>query len=158
MKARKRKPPLKRRTSFIVILSFCFCIFFSSVVQFAFMDDLFIYVSQKSMIAVSERISQIKFKKEDYKTILSDLETNKDVYIEIYSPRDKLFYTTDSNDIVYEPDENSEKQELKPRIMKIVSHTDLEDGSYFELRQEHYTTAQYIVYGTFYGKNNGIEI
>lgn len=158
MKKRRRKPPLKRRTSFIVIFCFCFCIFFSSVVQFAFMDDLFIYVSQKSMIAVSERICEINFKKEDYKSILSNLETNKDIYIEIYSPRDKLFYTTDSNDIVYEPDEKSEAQELKPRIMKIVSHTDLDDGGYFELRQEHYTTAQYIVYGTFFGQNNGIEV
>ncbi|MBR6568610.1 MAG: HAMP domain-containing histidine kinase [Clostridia bacterium] len=158
MKVKKKRPPLKRRTSFVVILVFCIALFFSSVVQFAFMDDLYIYATQQSMIASSKQIMEIDFKKDDYKSILSEIETNKDVYIEIYSPRETLFYTTDSNDIVYEPDEKGKKEELKPRIMKINSHIELEDGSYFEMRQEHYTSAQYMVYGVFFGKNNGIEI
>ena len=158
MKSKKRKPPLKRRTSFVVILVFCISLFFSSVVQFAFMDDLYIYATQQSMIDSSEQIMKIDFEKDDYKSILSDIEVNKDIYIEIYSPRETLFSTTDSNDIIYEPDENNSKQELKPRIMKINSHTDLPDGSYFEMRQEHYTSAEYMVYGVFFGENNGIEI
>ncbi len=158
MKARKRKPPLKRRTSFVVILVFCISLFFSSVVQFAFMDDLYVYATQQGMIAISKQITEMNFKKDDYKSILSDIEVNRDVYIEIYSPRETLFYTTDSNDIVYEPDSKESKENLKPRIMKIKSHTELSDGSYFELRQEYYTSAEYIVYGVFFGQNNGIEI
>ncbi len=158
MKIRDKKTPLRRRTSFIVILCFCFCLFFASVIQFTFMDDLYLFATRQSMIMISQQIMDINFKKDDYKSILDDIEVNKDVYIEIYSPRDKLFYTTDSNDIVYEPDGNSDQEELKPRIMKILSHTELDDGSYFEFRQEHYTEAEYIVYGVFFGQNNGIEI
>ncbi len=158
MKPNKRKPPLKRRTSFVVILVFCISLFFSSVVQFAFMDDLYIYATQQSMIDSSKQIMEIDFEKDDYKSILSDIEVNKDIYIEIYAPRETLFYTTDSNDIIYEPDGKDSKEALKPRIMKINAHTELPDGSYFEMRQEHYTSAQYMVYGVFFGHNNGIEI
>lgn len=158
MKNGKRKAPLKRRTSFVVILLLCIALFFSSVVQFAFMDDLYIFATQKGMTLIADRITEIDFRKDDYKGILSDIEANWDVYIEIYSPRETLFYTTDSNDIVYEPDEKGSKEELKPRIMKIKSHTENPDGSYYELRQEYYTSAEYIVYGHFFGRNNGIEI
>ncbi len=158
MNVQKRKPPLKRRTSFVVILIFCISLFFSSVVQFYFMDDLYLFATRQSMIYISHRIAEIDFEKDDYKNILSDIEVNRDVYIEIYAPREELFYTTDSNDIVYEPDGNDSSKNLKPRIMKIKSHTELDDGSYFELRQEHYTSAEYIVYGVFFGQNNGIEI
>ncbi len=157
MRSYKRKPPLKRRTSFVVILVFCITLFFSSVVQFAFMDDLYYYATQQSMIAAAKQIMEINFKKDDYRSILSEMEVNKDIYIEIYAPRETLFYTSDSNDIVYEPDAEID-EELKPRIMKIKSHTDLQDGSYFEMRQEHYTSAEYMVYGVFFGENNGIEI
>ncbi len=158
MKTHNRKPPLRRRTSFVVILLFCICLFFSSVVQFYFMDNLYVYATQKSMVAMAEKITKIDFEKDDYKSILSDIEVNKDVYIEIYAPREKLFYTTDSNDIVYEPDKDKTETELKPRIMKINSHVDLPDGSYFELREEYYTEAEYMVYGRFFAHNNGIEI
>lgn len=158
MTVRRKKPPLRRRTSFVVIFVFCVCIYFSSVVQFAFMEDLYLYATRHSMIDISERITGINFKKDDYKSILSDIEVNKDVYIEIYAPRDELFYTTDSNDIVYEPDEDGGNEVMKPRIMRINSHTEMPDGSYFELRQEYYTGAEYIVYGVFFGQNNGIEI
>lgn len=158
MKVKKKRPPLKRRTSFVVILVFSISLFFSSVVQFAFMDDLYIYATQQSMIASSKQIMEIDFEKDDYKSILSDIEVNKDIYIEIYSPRESLFYTTDSNDIVYEPNKKGNKEELKPRIMKIESHTELPDGSYFEFRREHYTSAEYMVYGVFFRENNGIEL
>ena len=158
MRVKRKRPPLKRRTSFVVILVFCISLFFSSVVQFAFMDDLYIYATQRSMVLNSEQIMNIDFEKDDYKSILSDIEVNKDIYIEIYSPRETLFYTTDSNDIVYEPDGQETEGVLKPRIMKIKSHTDMPDGSYLELRQEYYTSAEYMVYGVFFGQNNGIEI
>lgn len=158
MRVKRKRPPLKRRTSFVVILVFCISLFFSSVVQFAFMDDLYIYATQRSMVLNSEQIMNIDFEKDDYKSILSDIEANKDIYIEIYAPREELFYTTDSNDIVYEPDGEEHEEAMKPRIMKIKSHTDMPDGSYFELRQEYYTSAEYIVYGVFFAGNNGIEI
>ncbi|MBR5438457.1 MAG: HAMP domain-containing histidine kinase, partial [Clostridia bacterium] len=158
MKTSNRKSPLKRRTSLAITGIFFVCLFFSGVVQFAFMDDLYIYATRHNMVEVSQKIIQIDFEKEDYKSILSDIEANKDVYIEIYAPREELFYTTGSNTIVYEPDGQDEEEKLKPRIMKIKSHTELPDGSYFETRQEYYTKAEYIVYGMFYSGNNGIEI
>lgn len=158
MKRQKIKNNLNRRFSLVTIGTFCLCILFSSIVQFTFMDDIYLYAAQRSMMNVAEEISAVDFTDEGYKNILADFEANRNIYIEIYSPRDVLFYTTESNEAIYEPDSEEDNVQLKPRIMKIISRNELSDGDYFELRQEHYTTAEYIVYGTFFGENNGIEI
>ncbi len=161
MKASKNsvnRSNLVRRFSRITTLTFLILVFLVNILQYYFMDDFFLMASQMTMVRIAYNICDIDFEKKEYKSILADYEANHNVYIEIYSPRDVLFYTTESNKSVYEPGDEGNREELKPKIMKIISHRDLENGGYFEFRQEYYTTAQYIVYGMFFGENNGIEI
>ena len=122
------------------------------------MDDIFLFAVKQDMIGSSVKISEINFKKDDYKKILSDIEIDDNLYIEIYRPRDTLFYTTKSNEAAYGEDEIKET-ELKPKIMKILQRTENEDGSYFELRKEYFSSAQYIVYGcVFEEKDMALEM
>lgn len=149
---------LTHRFSRIAALTFFVLIVLVNILQYYFMDDVFLMASQMTMVRIANDICEIDFENTEYKNTLADFEANHNIYIEIYAPRDVLFYTTESNESVYEPGSEESNKELKPRIMKIISHEDLENGGYFEFRQEYYTTAQYIVYGMFFGDNDGIEI
>ena len=126
--------------------------------QFLFLDDIFVRVVRKNMQEAALQIESIDFDSKDYLSKLSDLEAKHDFYIEIYYPREKLIYSSNVNDTVYGDNDTENKNELKPRIMKILDHVDLDEKSYFETRQEYFATAKYIVYGTFFGDNAGIEL
>ena len=135
-----------------------FCLSVFAVVQNILMDDIFLFAVKQDMIGSSVKISKINFKKDDYKIILSDIEIDDNLYIEMYRPRDTLFYTTKSNEAAYGEGEIKET-ELKPKIMKILQRTENEDGSYFELRKEYFSSAQYIVYGcVFEEKDMALEM
>lgn len=151
------KPTLKRRFS---ILSFCaitFCVALFSVIQFYMMDDIYALAAKISLLDSAGEISEIDFEDDNFLPILSDYETVKGIYIEVYSRDGTLIYTTEGNDYVYNP-QNQKEQELTPRYMKILSHHDREDGSYFEMREEVFATAQYIVYGSFFGEGKSMQI
>lgn len=126
--------------------------------QFIFLDDIFVRVVRKNMQEAALQIESLDFDSKDYLSKLSDLEAKHDFYIEIYYPREKLIYSSNVNDTVYGESNAENKNELKPRIMKILDHVDLDEKSYFETRQEYFATAKYIVYGTFFGDNAGIEL
>lgn len=161
MKRRKKvKSELKRGYSLmnITLLVISFTIF--GYLQFYFMDDIFLETSKLMMISTADEIASLDFESDTFKSELSDIESNNSVYVEIYSPRDELIYTTNSNETVYDTNNKdpSATAELKPRVMKIISQEIKEDGSYFEIRQEFFATAQFLVYGNFYPNNTGIEI
>ena len=151
---------IRRRFSLLNLTAVILCMSVLMLIQFEFMDDIFLFSAKKDMIAAAKEISALDLKRDDFKSRISDIEANHSIYVELYSPRDLLIYTTDSNKTVYEEDHTREGGDyvLRPRVMKLISQETLSDGSYFEIRQEFYTTAQYLVYGTFYGKSSGIEI
>lgn len=157
IKLRKSKSTLKRRFSAFGFLAISFCVALFSVVQFYLMDDIFALASKISILDAASDISQIDFEDDIQLPIISDFETSKGIYIEVYSKDDKLIYTTDGNDYIYNPSGNSQTA-LNPRYMKILSHSDRSDGSYFELREEIFATAQYIVYGTFLEDGKSLQI
>ncbi len=145
-KKRRDFSQLSKKYLLISVSAVLFCLVTFAVVQHILMDDIFLFAVKQDMIGSSVKISEIDFKKDDYKKILADIELDDNLYIEIYRPRDTLFYTTKSNEPVYGENESNET-ELKPRIMKILQRTENEDGSYFEFRKEYFSSAQYIVYG-----------
>lgn len=149
---------LSKKYLLISVGAVLLCLAVFAVVQNILMDDIFLFAVKQDMIGSSVKISEINFKKDDYKKILSDIEIDDNLYIEIYRPRDTLFYTTKSNEAVYGEGEIKET-ELKPKIMKILQRTENEDGSYFELRKEYFSSAQYIVYGcVFEEKDMALEM
>lgn len=158
MKIRKEPSVLRRRFSlFNILMTIIFMTMFNYI-QFEVMDDVFLEVSKYSMMSVANRVSELDYREESFKSSMSDIEANNSVYIEIYYPRDRLVYTTDSNKAVYNETDIVPLEKLQPRVMKLISQETQADGSYFELRQEFYTTAEYLVYGAFFEDDRGIEI
>ena len=126
-----------------------------------FLDDIYLTKARMDLQTVAEDISQMALSdKEKLETELSDMEAKHNFYIELYYPRDQLIYTTDTNKTTFAPLPEDEKKDepLKPRIMRILEHTDLDDVSYFETRQEYYASAKYIVYGTLFKSGVAVEL
>lgn len=147
------------RYSIAGISSLCLCIALFTVFQFIFLDDVFLLAAKINMVEIAGDIQKLNFQDERYKTTLSEFEADNNIYVEIYSPRDILIYTSESNKTIFDTQNKPSKvEELKPRIMRILSHTDNRDGSYFEMREEYFTTSQYIVYGDFFDENKGVEL
>lgn len=157
MKKRKNKSSLAQRFSLVSFVAIFICVTLFSLVQFIFMDDIYALAAKISMLDAAGEISLIDFDSKDYLPMISDYETSKGIYIEIYSDQGNLIYTTEGNDYIYNPTEK-DNQILQPRNMKLLSHSDRDDGSYFEMREEAFATAQYIVYGTFFDGNKSMQI
>ena len=147
---RKIRDSLALRNA-LSIFSLFLIIIIISVSETVFIDDFYLFKAKKDMQKVAQEIAVLDINSKDTMTKLSDIEAENNVYIEIYYPRDRLIYTTETNNSVYE---YSEPEELKPRIMKIIDHEDIDEVSYFETRQEYYATANYLVYGT--SRDSGI--
>ena len=147
----------RRRFSVLTFVAISLCVVIFSVVQFYLMDDIFALAARISMLEAATEISEIDFTDKNALPIISDFETKRGIYIEVYAEDDRLVYTTQGNDYVYNPD-NSQQAALNPRNMKILSHHDREDGSYFEMREEVYATARYIVYGSFFDEGKSLQI
>ena len=149
----------KKNFNFIACTIIFICIAIFVAIQFFFIDGLYTFSVKHKMKLAANNIALVLSDDKDFTAITTDYETENNYYIEIYNPKDTLIYTTESNKTIYEPDNNDDEQSvLKPRIMEILSRTQNEDKSYFEIRQEHYANAQYIVYGNFYQNDTVIEI
>lgn len=126
-----------------------------TVFQFVFMDDIFLIATRLNIVDAAEKIEALDFSDSSYKSRLSDYEAEYNLYFEIYSPRDVLIYTSQSNETIYVGE--ADTAELRPRIMKILSRKENKNGSYFEIRQEMYANAEYLVYGCFFGEDMALE-
>ena len=159
MKRKKERSPLRQRFSILNIAVALIFISLFNLLQFEVMDDIFLIAEKHYLVSLADKISQLDYRDKNFKNEMSDIEAKASVYIEIYYPRDRLVYTTDSNRAVYEQDDTIVPlDELRPRVMKLISQEMHKDGSYFEIRQEFYTTAKYLVYGDFFEDERGIEL
>lgn len=157
---RKNRSQLNRRYTLISVGAVLLCLAIFAVVQSVLMDDIYLAFVKLDMQDSARKITEIDFDYEDYEKILADIEANDNLYIEIYHPRDTLIYTTKSNESIYDTPENydDDDEELMPRIMKILQRTENEDNSYFELRREYFASAEYVVYGCFFGDDMSLEM
>lgn len=151
------KATLKRRFSLFGFLATTFCVAVFSVFQFYLMDDIFALAAKIMLIDAANQISDIDFESENYLPEISDFEVSRGIYIEVCSVDDDLIYTTEGNDYIYNPQFNQET-ELSPRYMKVLDHSDRKDGSYFELREEYFATARYVVFGNSFDNGKSLQI
>lgn len=151
------KGDLKSTLSLTTCMTVLLVVVLFTVAQFAFMDNFFLVATKKNILDATSNIQALDFSSDDYKTKLSDYEAEYNIYLEIYSPRDVLIYTSQSNETIYQGSSEA-GGELKPRIMKILSRTENEDGSYYEIRREMFATAEYLVYGCFFGDDMAMEV
>ena len=159
MKIRKKQSVLRRRFSlFNLLLTLSFLLMFTHL-QFMVMDDIFLIAAKHSLVTVADKMSELDYRSDTFRSEMSDLEASNSVYVEIYYPRDRLVYTSDTNKAVYSEENNRVPLEnLKPRVMKLISQEMHPDGSYFEIRQEFFTTAEFLVYGDFFSEDTAIEL
>ncbi len=157
-RVKRNSSDLNRRYSLISVGTVLLCIAIFSIVQAVLMEDIFLESAKYKLVDTSHKISEIDFQSKDYEKLLSDIEANGSIYLEIYHPRDTLFYTTKTNSAIYDASDKASKEKMQPRIMKILQRTENEDNSYFEVRQEYFATAQYLVYGCFLGDDMALEM
>ena len=152
----RRKSGIRSRfgiTISVVILSVAIL----NVVQFLSMTRINTYAAKLDMIKAADAVMELNFDSSGFYKDIAEIESAHNVYIEIYKPHENLIYTTNNNSWIFNPDQqNSSESELKPRIMKVLSHKDNRDGSYFEERQEFFAVARYVVYGDFTHDDIGI--
>ena len=161
MKKKKRNSSeLNKRYSLISVGTVLLCIAIFALVQAVLMEDIFLFATKYDMSTAAEEIEKIDFSKKGYEKILADIEGNDNLYIEIYRPRDTLIYTTNSNLAIYD-EENRDTIDtavLKPRIMKILQRLEYRGDNYYEIRQEYFATAQYLVYSYFSDDDMSLEL
>jgi signal transduction histidine kinase len=161
MKKKKRNSSeLNRRYSLISVGTVLLCVAIFALVQAVLMEDIFLFATKFDMSTAAEAIEKIDFSKKGYEKILADIEGDDNLYIEIYRPRDTLIYTTNSNLAIF--DEKGEVQidtdGLKPRIMKILQRIEYSGDNYYEIRQEYFATARYLVYSHFSDEDMSLEL
>ena len=151
-KVKRNSSELNRRYSLISVGTVLLCIAIFALVQFVFMRDIFYWSAKRNMAETAQKIEEINFEKKGFGKIIADIEGNENFYIEIYKPRDTLVYTTSSNQAIFDDNRNNiiNIDELKPRIMKILERLEYNENDYYEIRQEYYATAKYLVYGYFF--------
>ena len=157
---RFRSEKLLLRNIFMILIIIA-AIGLLTLFAYFYLDDIYLFKERKDLQTVAEDISQMELSdREKLETELSDIEAKHNFYIELYYPRDQLIYTTNTNQATFvpQPEEEKKQESLKPRIMRILEHTDLDDVSYFETRQEYYASANYIVYGTLFHSGVAVEL
>lgn len=145
----------------LVILMLVAAVGLLILIAYFYLDDIYLLKARMDLQSVADDISVMELSdKGKLETALSDIEAKHNFYIELYYPRDQLIYTTDTNNTTFDPqpEDKTKQQELKPRIMRILEHTDQDDVSYFETRQEYYASAKYIVYGTLFRSGVAVEL
>ena len=151
----KRRAPIDRQhdsllgRNALILLVLLFVLGAITLLSHLFMDDIYTLKTKLDLQGTADDINTLNLSDEHTNAVLSDLEAANNFYIEIYYPRDKLIYTTDANNSIFETtQEEDASQQLKPRMMRIMQQEQVDLNSYFELQQEYFTTAKYLVYGT----------
>ncbi|MGN1444333.1 MAG: hypothetical protein ACI4XE_10850, partial [Acutalibacteraceae bacterium] len=154
--AQRRKSGIRSRFG-ITISVVVIAVVILNVVQFLSMTRIYTYATKLDMKKAADAVMELDLDGSGFYKTIAEIESTYNVYIEIYKPHDDLIYTTNNNGWIFNPDQQiSSESELKPRIMKVLSHKDNSDGSYFEERQEFFAIAKYIVYGDFTYSDVGI--
>lgn len=118
-----------------------------TILQFLLMDNIFVFKIKQDLIASSEKVLNLDDESETFAKDIIELEADYNIYIELYEPRDSLIYTTGDNNWLFNPNNSTiDRNNLKPKIMKILGHKDFNSHSFFETRQEYYGNAKYIVF------------
>ena len=137
---------LRNRYVSTIILFVLLAVVFSFL-QLSLMDDIFTYAAKQTMVNAAGEVLSMDFSSSSFYQDMSEVESSSTIYVELYRDKENLIYTTNSNSWIYDAETGDESGKVMlPRIMKILSHDDRTEKSYFEIRQEHFSSAKYIVY------------
>lgn len=142
-----RKMNSFRSRYFLLFSALSVIVIVLSVLQFVLMDDFFVIIAKRDLITASKSVMELDDESDTFVKDIIELEADYNIYIELYKPRDELIYTTGDNNWLFNPvDSTINRNELNPKIMKILEHKDIDNHSFFEIRQEYYGNAKHLVY------------
>lgn len=139
---KKRKLGIRIRVFLEVGAIFAVCLIALVVVNSQMLENVYLWneeLSLKQMAADAENYNG------DYYQLLLQYELRNNVSIDLYDDKDNYIYEGSGNFI-------------SGKKLIVVSRTENEDGSYFNILQEEDSTTQYILYGKDFKNGYHIEI
>jgi len=118
------------------------CLIGISIANSQLLESVYIWNVERSLSTMAQSVENAEG---DYFTLIADYENKQGVSIELYDETDNYLY------------EGSGKF-ISSNKLNIISRTENEDGSYFNVVAEDGSTTQYIVYGNDFENGWHIEI
>ncbi len=135
---------------------------FVSIILFAnysFTGRLYVERAKDEILNISQRVSAYDFNTDNFYQDIAEIESTKDLYIEIYFLPDLLIYSTRINGSLYIFGMEEESPEPKERLLKTIEMPEIiDDGSFFDIKQEINGTAKYLVYNKIVDDTYGVKI
>ena len=142
---RLRRSMLISSAGAVLILLLIFCAV--TMLEFFFLDDVYLARAKRSMRLQADQLVSIDLSDVENQILLSNIESKSNFYIEIYDEDQKLVYTSTTNPTSYDPANANAGNEKKPRILRTTEHHDVDESSFYEIRQEYYAASDYLVFG-----------
>ncbi|MBR2875817.1 MAG: HAMP domain-containing histidine kinase [Clostridia bacterium] len=139
---KKRKLGIRVRVFLEVGAIFAVCLIALVVVNSQILENVYLWNEENSMKQMAEDAESYTG---DYATLLFQYENSENVSIDLYDNFDNYIYEGSGSFV------SGEK-------LIVVSRTENEDGSYFNILQEENSTTQYILYGKDFKNGYHIEI
>ncbi len=118
------------------------CLVGISIANSQLLESVYIWNVERSLATMAQNAEEAE---EDYYFLLSDYENKQGVSIDLYDREDNYLYEGTGNFI-------------SANKLNIISRTQNEDGSYFNVVAEEGSTTQYIVFGKDFENGYHIEI
>lgn len=113
-----------------------------SIANSQLLESVYIWNVERSLTTMAQNAEDAG---DDYFFLLAEYETKQGVSIDLYDPQDNYLYEGTGNFI-------------SANKLNIISRTENEDGSYFNVVAEEGSTTQYIVFGKDFENGYHIEI
>lgn len=115
--------------------------------NYAFTGKLYVSKAKHDILDIARKVNTFDFNNDNFYKDIAEIESTKNVYIEIYLLPDLLIYSTRINGSLYVFGMEEEDVTPRERLLKTIEMPEInDDGSFFDIKQEINGTAKYIVY------------
>lgn len=139
---KRRKPGIRTRFFLEVGAIMAVCLIGISVVNSQLLEKVYIWNVERSLRSMAQ---QTELAGEEYFSLLSEFEREKGVSIDLYDENDNYLY-------------EGSGYYISGSKLNIISRTENEDGSYFNIVIAEGSNIQYILYGKTFDNGYHIEI
>lgn len=140
---KRKKLGIRIRVFLEVGAIFAVCLIALVVVNSQLLEDVYLWNEENSLKQMA--LDAENYEGDDYSQLLYQYEILNNVSIDLYDDKDNYIYEGSGSFI-------------SGQKLNVVSRTDNEDGSYFNILQEEESTTQYILYGKDFSNGYHIEI
>ncbi len=139
---KRRKPGIRTRFFLEVGAIMAACLIGISVVNSQLLEKVYLWNLERSLRSIAQQTEEVG---DGYYLLLSEFEQEKGVSIDLYDENDNYLYEGNG-------------YYVSGNKLNIISRTENEDGSYFNIVSAEGSNIQYILYGKTFGNGYHIEI